>query len=238
MKRVTGLALWRQIESALTEEIQSGLLQPGDRLPPESELAERFRVNRHTVRRAVAALQQAGTVRVEQGRGTFVQEAMVDYKLGRRTRFSENIHVLNRHPRGRLLRALEVPADDDAALHLAVEVGAPLILIEHLREVDDRPVSVSSHYFDKQRCDGLIEAYRNTRSITQALFAIGIKDYLRDVTRVTTRLPDRDDARMLQQARTQPILVSEAVNVDLQQRPLEYSLARFAGQRVQFVFRI
>ena len=59
MKCVTGLALWRQIESALTEEIQSGLLQPGDRLPPESELAERFRVNRHTVRRAVAALQQA-----------------------------------------------------------------------------------------------------------------------------------------------------------------------------------
>ncbi|MCP1676458.1 GntR family phosphonate transport system transcriptional regulator [Natronocella acetinitrilica] len=237
MERVTGMALWRQIETELAGEIQAGLLRPGDRLPTESELAARFQVNRHTVRRAVAALQESGVVRVEQGRGTFVQEDVVDYQVGKRTRFSENIVTLNRHPGGRLLRALEIPADGEAARNLGVRRGTRLILIEHLREVDERPISVSTHYFVKQRCDGLIEAYRECGSITQALFRVGIKDYLRDVTRVTARLPDADDARLLQQPRTQPVLVSEGVNVDLQQRPIEYALGRFSGQRVQFVFR-
>lgn len=237
MERVTGMALWKQIEAALAGEIRAGLVRPGERLPTEPELAARFKVNRHTVRRAVAALQQSGAVRVEQGRGTFVQEDVLDYQVGRRTRFSENVVTLDRHPGGHLLRALAVPADDEVARHLHVAPGTSLSLIEHLREVDERPVSVSTHYFVEERCEGLIDAYRESGSITQGLFAIGIKDYLRDVTRVTTRLPDRDDARLLQQSRTQPILVSEAVSVDLQQKPLEYSVARFAGQRVQFVFR-
>lgn len=237
MEHGTGIALWRQIEASLTADIQAGVYTPGDRLPPEAALADRFQVNRHTVRRAVAALQEAGVLRVEQGRGTFVQDTMVDYQVGKRTRFSENILTLGRRPGGRLLRALEMPATVDTATGLRVPVGEPLILVENLREADQRPINISAHYFLKARCEGLIDAYRSTGSITHALFELGIKDYLRESTRVTTRLPTGDEARLLQQARNQPILVSESLNVDLQGRPLEFSQARFSGQRVQFVFR-
>src|SRR3546814_943740 len=90
LQRRAGGALWRQIAETLEKDIREQVYEPGQRLPTEAELAERFSVNRHTVRRGIAFLEQEGVLRVEQGRGTFVQERMVDYRLGKRTRFTEN----------------------------------------------------------------------------------------------------------------------------------------------------
>src|SRR3546814_19780295 len=88
LQRGAGVALWRQIAETLEKDIREQVYEPGQRLPTEAELAERFSVNRHTVRRGIAFLEQEGVLRVEQGRGTFVQERMVDYRPGQRTRFT------------------------------------------------------------------------------------------------------------------------------------------------------
>ena len=73
--RPSGVVLWQQLADQLADEIVKHDLPGGARLPPEPELAAQFNVNRHTVRRAVAALAEIGLVRVEQGRGTFVNRA-------------------------------------------------------------------------------------------------------------------------------------------------------------------
>ena len=72
-----GEAIWKQIERQLLRDIAQGMFKPGEKLPTEKELAARFEVNRHTVRSAIAALTEANVTRVEQGRGTFVQEAVL-----------------------------------------------------------------------------------------------------------------------------------------------------------------
>ena len=87
MKRGGGIAVWSQIEAVIESEIRDGAHEPGARLPTEAALARRFEVNRHTVRRALAALEQKGMLRIEQGRGTFVQDHVFDYFVRRRTRF-------------------------------------------------------------------------------------------------------------------------------------------------------
>src|SRR5579872_6202961 len=102
VERGSGVTLWRQIAERLSADLLSGALQPGDRLPTELDLASRYAVNRHTVRRAVAALADQGYLRVEQGRGTFVAEHMLDYVLGRRTRFHANLRAQGREPGGRV----------------------------------------------------------------------------------------------------------------------------------------
>lgn len=236
MERVTGVAIWRQIEEALTREIRARVYKPGDRLPTEAFLAQRFQVNRHTLRRAMAALQESGLVRVEQGRGTFVQETVVDYRVGKRTRFSENIASRQRQPGGRVLASGEHPADRTMSRALGLSEGEVLLWVEMLREVDAVPLSVTTHHFPKRRCEGLLAALERTGSLTRALFEIGVKDYTREETRVTTRLPTSEEARLLQQSRAQPVLVSESVNLDANGIPIECSVARCAGQRVQFVF--
>ena len=67
--RGSGVSAWRQIADALRDEIASGVLAAGERMPTEAELALRFGVNRHTLRRALAALAADGLVRADQGRG-------------------------------------------------------------------------------------------------------------------------------------------------------------------------
>ena len=87
--RPVGTALWLQIEATLSQEILGHQLT--GRLPNEQALAERFQVNRHTVRQAIQSLQHKGLVRIERGRGTFVQEDMIAYRLGKTSRFSHSL---------------------------------------------------------------------------------------------------------------------------------------------------
>ncbi len=234
--RGSGVALWRQIQDKLEKEIASGALEPEARCPTEFALAARFGVNRHTVRRAIAAMEEKGLLRVEQGRGTFVRGNVVNYPVRKRTRFSETITQQSRAPHGRLLLATEMAADAAVAGALDLAKGAPVVLLRTLGEVDGQPMVIADHYFDGVRCAGIQDAYEDTGSISRALDRMGVGDYLRKVTRVTARMPDRFEARHLRQPSNRPVLVSESVNVDSEGRPVEFGVARFAGDRVQIVF--
>src|SRR5690606_41799123 len=86
-----GIPLWRQIADAIRLDFVGGKLVAGDRLPTESALSERFGANRHTVRRALAALAAENIVAAEQGRGTFVRNTRrIASPIGKRTRMREN----------------------------------------------------------------------------------------------------------------------------------------------------
>jgi DNA-binding FadR family transcriptional regulator len=61
-----------RVHEELRSEILDGRLAPGDAVPSERVLAERFGVNRHAVREALKRLQQAGLVRISQGGATRV----------------------------------------------------------------------------------------------------------------------------------------------------------------------
>ncbi|MGF1456451.1 MAG: phosphonate metabolism transcriptional regulator PhnF [Alphaproteobacteria bacterium] len=236
MERTTGIALWRQIAQAIESEISSGVFAPGSRLPTEAQLAERFSVNRHTLRRAMSSLQDRGLIRVEQGRGTFVQDDVIDYLVGRRTRFSDNVRRLGRVPGGRMVRGEHMPADGRVAQGLGLRPGQLVILVELIHAVDNRPLTITAHFFPASRFEGIVDAYREANSITLALRKFGIDDYFRKQTRVSARLPTVNDARHLNMPRTQPIVVAESINVDTDGRPIEFAIARCAGQRMQFVF--
>jgi GntR family transcriptional repressor for pyruvate dehydrogenase complex len=68
-------SLTAQVLRALSTRIESGDLQPGDRLPPERELMEQFRVSRTVVREAIASLRSSGRIDTQQGRGAFILPA-------------------------------------------------------------------------------------------------------------------------------------------------------------------
>ncbi|HIJ61137.1 MAG TPA: phosphonate metabolism transcriptional regulator PhnF [Rhodospirillaceae bacterium] len=231
-----GKAVWRQIADHLEADIMAGRLKPGERLATEHDLARQFAVNRHTARRALAALADMGMVRTEQGRGSFVQEHVIDYRVRRRTRFSENISAARREPGGRLLDERDLPADEDLAAKLDIPRGSPVLMLRILGEADGRPISLASHYFPKDRFPGLADAFRDTGSITKALARCGVADYLRRHTRVTARMPRAEDLRALQQPANRPILQAESLNVDTDGRPVFFTVARFASDRVQLVF--
>ena len=234
--RQDGIALWRQIADQLQRDIGSGVYAPGGRLPTEAEMSQQFRVNRHTVRRALEELSRGGLVRVEQGRGSFVAEDVLEYAVEPRTRFSEWIRRHNMEPSGRLLQLRETSADSHVAASLGVRAGARVVLMERLGFADDRPVSLAQHYFPAARMRGILDALRSSPTITEALKAVGISDYLRQTTRVTARLPNADEAELLRMPRNRPVLITENVNVDRAGMVVEFGVSRYPTPRVQIVF--
>jgi GntR family phosphonate transport system transcriptional regulator len=236
IRRQDGVALWRQIAGRLQHDIGSGAYPPGGRLPTEAELSRHFRVNRHTVRRALEELSRDGLVRVEQGRGTFVAEDVLEYTVEPRTRFSEWVRRHNMEPSGKVLQLRELAADATVAAGLGVRPGARVVLLSRLGFADDRPVSLANHYFSATRLKGILDALRQSSRITDALRSAGVTDYMRQTTRVTARLPSGEEAELLRMPRNRPLLVTENVNVDRDGNVVEFGIARYPTPRVQIVF--
>jgi GntR family phosphonate transport system transcriptional regulator len=235
IERRAGVALWRQIQQALEVDIASGAAAPGERLPTEMELAERFNVNRHTVRRAVADLEERGLVRVDQGRGMFVAENVVDYAVGRHTRFSENILHQSRLPGARIVARERLRATPAVAEALGLRPGTTVAMVRRVGDVDGRPVAMAEHFFSLRRFPDVLDVFREESSVSRALARMGVGDFARRTTRVIARMPDRIEADLLQQHRNRPILVTESVDVDGEGLAVEFGIARFAGDRVQLL---
>ena len=235
MIRTEGVALWRQIAENLRDDMRRKIFEAGGRLPPEKTLAARFGVNRHTVRRAIAELESDGLVRTEHGRGTFVLDSFINYQLGKRTRFSENIRRLNMEPSREVIQAFSEPAASNVAKPLGLRRPSAVIHLETRSLVDGQVNSLASHYFSARRFPDLIEIFKGEKSITKALKKLGVEDYLRKRTCITARLPDAYEARHLEIPKNQPSLIAEAVNVDSNGDPLEFCISRSPANRRQFV---
>lgn len=224
--------IWRSIADALQSEIAQGLYPPGAKLPTEADLAQRFGVNRHTVRHALAALAEAGLVLARRGSGVFVSSQPTDYPLGRRVRFTQNIRDSGRTPSRRITRLETRPATapEAEALHLAP--GAPVQVIEGLSLADDQPLAVFRSVFPAQRLPGLLAAMEGQASVSAALAACGVADFTRAETRITAKPADALLALTLRLPEGAALLRTEAVNVDAGGVPVEHGTTWFAGDRV------
>src|ERR1700744_3677058 len=140
----SGVACWRQGADGIERGIADGRFGAGEKLRGEMEIAETYRVNRHTVRRALATLSERGLVRAERGSGTYVEAPRLAYPLRSRTRFSEIAGAGGHEPRGQLIGASEEVATRELARLLGLKSGTPLARIEALRLADRAPIAVST----------------------------------------------------------------------------------------------
>lgn len=234
LQRGVGVALWRQIADGIRHGIATGLADENGRLPPEARLAERFGVNRHTVRAAISALAHEGVLQSQQGRGTYVRrQKRLVYPIGERTRFSAGLHDQARETRSEMLSASGEQAREPMASALGLKPGDRLIRIESLGQADGVPVSRSTSWFDADRFSAIADVYAKTGSITAALAGCGVPDYRRASTSIEARHADEADTRELQLAPGAIVIVTRALNCDLSGRPIQFSVTRFAADRVE-----
>src|SRR5882724_2769879 len=186
----SGVALWRQVADGIERGIANGTFAPGEKLPGETEIAENYRVNRHTVRRALATLAERGLVRPERGSGTYVEAPRLAYPLRSRTRFSEIVGAGGQEPRGQLIEASDEVATRELARELGLKSGAPLIRIEALRLADRTPICVSTSWLSAERFPDAGAIFANVRSMTKLLAHYGVRDYRRASTRITAAIAD------------------------------------------------
>src|ERR1700748_1433292 len=165
----SGVALWRQVADGIERGIADGTFAPGEKLPGETEIAETYRVNRHTVRRALATLAERGLVRAERGSGTYVEAQRLAYPLRSRTRFSEIVGAGGREPHGQMIETSDDVATRELARELELKVGAPLVRIEAIRLADRTPICVSTTWLSAELFPNAGVVFAAARPLTKLL---------------------------------------------------------------------
>jgi GntR family phosphonate transport system transcriptional regulator len=227
-------AIYLQVAERLSVDVRQRLV-PGDRLPPEPELAARFAVNRHTLRHAIDLLELQGVLERRRGLGTYVLDPPVSYPLHAQARFSDNITAAGRTGTGRLLAATCEPAPAEVAAALKLRGGNTVWRLTTLREVEEAPVSVIDHWLPLAPFPSLAAEYQGGSLHALLSVRYGIKP-LRRSTAVSAALPLAAVARQLRMSPGHPVLRLRTLNVDAATGlPFEYAVSCIRADRLELL---
>jgi GntR family transcriptional regulator len=159
LNRNSKVPLYQQLYETLRGDVLSNRLQPGDLLPPELELADRYHVSNITVRQALDMLHKEGLIRRHRGRGTFVAHPRLDQNLMRIVSFTQDMPTRGLAPTSRVLGSSLIPAPDDIAEKLLIEPGEELARLERLRLADGEPMSIEVSHLIHRLCPGILRKH-------------------------------------------------------------------------------
>ena len=156
--RTSPLPYYHQLKQILLTDLRARDLAAGDRLPGDHELCATFDVSRTVVRQALAELETEGVIVRVKGRGTFVApQKTSEHLVQSLTGLYEDVAARGSHLRSVVRRQEVVPADQQIAAELEIQTGAPLIVIERLRFVDDEPWVLATTHLPYDVAPGLVE---------------------------------------------------------------------------------
>jgi GntR family transcriptional regulator len=223
-----------QLRAILEDLIDT--LKPGDPLPSERELADRYDVARMTVRAEITALAAEGRVERVQGRGTFVAEARVA-QAAALSSFTEDMKARGLTPGSRVLSQGAEPCDDLVARRLGVEPGTKVVRVRRVRTADGEPMALEEAFLPADRFGTMADADLEGASLFDVL-----------ETRFGARFPWADqqvvaieivgeDANLLRVAPGRAGLKFHSTLLDEDERPLAYAWSLFRGDRYEIRLR-
>lgn len=146
--------------------------RPGDRLPSEAELCDRFDVSRMTARQAVQLVSNEGLIERRRGAGTFVRAHPVPRVLGSPLSFSGSMRARGMTASSETLKWGEVMPDDDERSSLGLGVDEPGYVLERLRLADGTPMAIERVVMPAGLAAELGEGFQDG-SLHEAFRAIG-----------------------------------------------------------------
>lgn len=211
-----------QLKRAIAGEITDGTWAPGERIPSEPELGERFGVSRTTVRQALVELESEGVLRRDKGRGRFVAEPRSRSRFLQSSRgFYDEVTRTGGNVTSQVLRCEVGPLPGWAAEALGLHSGDLGITLERLRSVDgERVMYVVSHLVEELAAV-VMGADLEVGSLYGALRERGGLAVAGGRRVVEAVEASGEVARLLGVREGGPLLYVEAVSWDGEERPFE-----------------
>ena len=212
---------YAQIASEVEQAIADGRLAPGDRLPPERELAAEHGVSRMTVRQALQTLESRGLLRRSIGRsgGSFVAQPKLERDLGTFSGLSEQLRRQGVEAGARVVSAREVDGE---------------LEIVRVRLADGEPFALERSRFPAGRFDGLLEL-----DLTGSLYELLAERFdaapVRAVERIEPVLADADEADALGVDAGTPLMLVDRTAYDADGLLVETARDVFRGDRTRIV---
>jgi GntR family transcriptional regulator len=239
VKRAGRTPYYMQVAAAVREEIIASRYRPGDRLPSEAELRERFGVSAATVRAAFDQLRAEGLVVSRQGAGSFVREQTVPRRLSTDINTSTGwYHTLARQglkPAGQTTVRQE-PASTEAAEWLEVEPGTPVTIRDRVLGTEgEPPTMLALSHFPAWVIDAAPALADPSRGGMPEILREAFGDtYSTDV--ITCRMPSVEERDRLDLDPGTPVLVILGGTYDGQRRPLHFIRVIAPSRRSEFAY--
>ncbi|RUT35564.1 trehalose operon repressor [Paenibacillus zeisoli] len=161
--------IYLNIYNEYAELIQTGSLEPGTKLPSESELAEQYGTTRETVRKALNLLSQNGYIHKMMGKGSFVLDiGRMNFPITGLISFKEMSEKIGRPTRTIVEQTAQIEAPKDIAYFLQIPTQAPVWEVIRVREIEEERVILDKDYL-------LPEA---VQTMTAEIAAESIYDYV------------------------------------------------------------
>jgi GntR family transcriptional regulator len=221
-----GQPFYAQVADVLREEIRAGQYGPGDQLPSERELRERFKVSVNTVRAAIVQLRTEGLVESHRGRGVFVAEQLpvrrlsTDITTGRG--FYTMLDRIGKQPATRTT-VERGPASEEVADALGVEVGEEVVIRARVLGTEgDPPVGLATSYFPVW----VAEAAPKLADPSVSGLPVWLREAFGDTYSedlIDARMPTEDEVERLEIPEGVPVLIVKGMTYDAgQSRPLHF----------------
>ncbi|WP_066370824.1 GntR family transcriptional regulator [Herbidospora mongoliensis] len=225
--------LWVQAVNLIKDQLGSGLLKPGGRLPPERELCERLGISRVTLRKALRTLVEEGILSPSHGRGWYVAPS-----VGAPARewpnslesFTETARQMGLTPSSTVLRHEVVPANLDEAEQLSIAPGTPLFTLERVRLLNGVPTALDVTQVPAALVPGFAELDFSTGSLYEQIAAVGLAPVKANAT-IEAREADDYLAGHLQLEVGKPVLVMRQLVFSATDSPLFSSMVCYRGDR-------
>ncbi|MCQ4618396.1 MULTISPECIES: GntR family transcriptional regulator [Corynebacterium] len=223
-----------EIAEYLQDLIQSGELAPGDPLPSEAELCEKFDSSRGPVRQAVATLRADGLISSGRGRRSIVLLAPSTSSFDALLSVSALMKEQGRTSGGKILRIAREPADDRTARALQLEQGDPVVEVERVRSADGVPAVIERLVFPFKIGERLLAMSEDNESVHEILAQHGINaDNAVRIGQITTATAEQ--ATLLEIEEGAPLWHVELRASTFQGEHIEYAEYDFRGDMMRLV---
>ena len=218
------------IAAHLRELVASG--EPGDRLPSDAELCERFGVSRMTARQAMQILAADGLLERRRGSGTYIATPRVLRTLGSPLSFTESMRRRGMVASSELLAGEFVDPSEDERAALDLDAGDRGFMLERLRLADGTPMAIERAVMPMEIADAIGHDV-GTGSLHAAFERAG-RIPTRANAQVTARRASKREARLLDLPTSGVVLSERRTIFDQDRRPLERTETCYAADRYSF----
>ena len=232
--RNSPLPRYYQLKEIIRERVQSDEWKPGDLIPSERELSEKYGISRMTARQAITDLVNEGLFYREQGKGTFVSQRKITQQLIRLTGFTEDIKARGQKPGTKVLSAQMFPADETTAEKLRIDPGTLIFRIQRLRLADDKPLAIELSQTSFKGCERLLEEDLEQNSLYRLLetkYGIPLMEADQELE---AGLAGNEEAQLLKISLGRPVLFTRRITYTERNQPIEYAKAVYCGNKYIF----
>lgn len=233
--------MYFQIKQEIIKAIHAGIYAPEDQLPTELEFCTDLSISRPTIRQAFQELINEGYIIRLKAKGTFVSKPKVEgYFFKKLESYNDEMHSLGLTPNTKVLSSEVEIASKEVQQHLQLAEGAEVFHLIRLRYANEEPMVHVHTYVPYVAFHNIDQV--DFSLLTSSLYDIMDVTYHRPISYVDRTIEasnaPSEFSSILQIPLAQAIYTITTIAYDHDDIPIEYSIARYRGDRNKFSIRL